>query len=179
MLNLRNWTGCMEPPEFELCKLHQCWRKGKKCKQKCGKRQQELAVDVSHRASWDEAWRRYASGVFHNWSKEARGLAGSRSVCSGFVPGRSGRSPPKCATVNLATSAPDPITAPAPAICRYISDDSERCLAITGIVDPCPAPMGLPAGTGNTVSLGGTASHHSGFACFFTTSTPFSHLAST
>ena len=86
---------------------------------------------------------------------------------------------PKRATVNLATSAPDPITAPAPAICRYISDDSERCLAITGIVDPCPAPMKLPAGTGSTVSLGGTASHHSGFACFFTTSTPFSHLAST
>jgi|GEM_PF-4493763 len=55
LLNLRDWTGCMESPEFELCKLHQCWRKGKKCKQRCGKRQQELAVDMSQRASWD--WR--------------------------------------------------------------------------------------------------------------------------
>ena len=70
----------MEPPEFELCKLHQCWRKGKKCKQKCGKRQQELAVDVSHRASWDEAWKRYAARVFHNWSKDARGSVLPRSV---------------------------------------------------------------------------------------------------
>ena len=134
---------------------------------------------MSHRASWDEAWRRYASGVFHNWSKEARGLAGQGLSVQGLSRGGAHDRLTKRATVNLATSVPDPITAPAPAICRYISDDSERCLAITGIVDPCPAPMELPVGTGSTVSLGGTASHHSGFACFFTTSTPFSHLAST
>ena len=29
-------------------------------------------MDMSHRASWDEAWRRYAARVFHNWSKDAR-----------------------------------------------------------------------------------------------------------
>ena len=29
---------------------------------------------MSQRASWDEAWKRYAAGVFHNWSKDARGL---------------------------------------------------------------------------------------------------------
>ncbi len=32
-------------------------------------------------------WKRYAAGVFHNWSKEARGLAGTRSVYRGFSPG--------------------------------------------------------------------------------------------
>jgi hypothetical protein len=32
---------------------------------------------MSQRASWDEAWKRYASGVFHNWSKEARGQQAS------------------------------------------------------------------------------------------------------
>ena len=43
-----------------------------------------------------------------------------------------------------------------------------------------PLPLwGTPAGTGRTVSLGGTASRHSGFACLFTISTPFSHLAPT
>ena len=43
-----------------------------------------------------------------------------------------------------------------------------------------PLPLwGTPAGTGSTVSLGGTASRHSGFACLFTISTPFSHLAPT
>ena len=31
----------------------------------------------------------------------------------------------------------------------------------------------------STVSLGGTASRHSGFACLFTISMPFSHLAPT
>jgi hypothetical protein len=31
----------------------------------------------------------------------------------------------------------------------------------------------------STVFLGGTASRHSGFACLFTISTPFSHLVST
>jgi hypothetical protein len=49
-----------------------------------GKRQQELAVDMSHQASWDEAWKRYAARVFHNWSKEARDLGGTRSVYWGF-----------------------------------------------------------------------------------------------
>ena len=29
---------------------------------------------MSQRASWDEAWKRYAARVFHNWSKDARGL---------------------------------------------------------------------------------------------------------
>jgi len=43
-----------------------------------------------------------------------------------------------------------------------------------------PLPLwGTPAGTGSTVSLGGTASRHSGFACLFTISTSFSHLAPT
>ena len=112
-------------------------------------------------------------------ARKQEGLQGQGLSVQGLSRGGAHDRLPKRATVNLATSVPDPITAPAPAICRYISDDSERCLAITGIVDPCPAPMKLPAGTGSTVSLGGTASHHSGFACFFTTSTSFSHLAST
>jgi hypothetical protein len=30
-------------------------------------------VDVSHRASWDEAWKRYAARVFHKRRQEARG----------------------------------------------------------------------------------------------------------
>ena len=54
--------------------------KGRKCEQQEGKRQQELAVDMSQRASWDEAWKRYAARVFHNWSKEARGQQASRFV---------------------------------------------------------------------------------------------------
>jgi hypothetical protein len=29
-------------------------------------------------------WKRYAARVFHNWSKEARGCAGLRSVYRGF-----------------------------------------------------------------------------------------------
>jgi len=44
-------------------------------------------VDVSHRASLNEAWKRYAARVFHNWSKEARGTVLPRFVYSGFVPG--------------------------------------------------------------------------------------------
>ncbi len=35
-------------------------------------------MDMSQRASWDEAWKRYAARVFHNWSKEARGQQASR-----------------------------------------------------------------------------------------------------
>jgi len=50
---------------------------GRKAWREEGKRQQKLAVDMSHRASWDEAWKRYAAGVFHNWSKEARGPGAS------------------------------------------------------------------------------------------------------
>ena len=57
---------------------------GRKCEQQEGKRQQELARDMSQRASWDEAWKRYASEVFHNWSKEARGQQASE-VCSPTV----------------------------------------------------------------------------------------------
>ena len=37
-------------------------------------------MDMSQRASWDEAWKRYAARVFHNWSKEARDLVGFRLV---------------------------------------------------------------------------------------------------
>ena len=37
-------------------------------------------MDMSQRASWDEAWKRYASEVFHNWSKEARGQQAPRLV---------------------------------------------------------------------------------------------------
>ena len=29
---------------------------------------------------WDEAWKRYAARVFHNWSKEARGTVLPRLV---------------------------------------------------------------------------------------------------
>ena len=57
---------------------------GRKCEQQEGKRQQELARDMSQRASLDEAWKRYASGVFHNWSKEARGQQASE-VCAPTV----------------------------------------------------------------------------------------------
>ena len=30
------------------------------------------------RASWDEAWKRYAAGVFHKMGQEARGLGGGK-----------------------------------------------------------------------------------------------------
>ena len=43
-------------------------------------------MDVSHRASWDEAWKRYAARVFHNWSKDARGLGGQGQSIGGFLP---------------------------------------------------------------------------------------------
>jgi hypothetical protein len=36
-------------------------KRGKREQQE-GKRQQQLAVDMSQRASWDEAWKRYAAG---------------------------------------------------------------------------------------------------------------------
>jgi len=54
--------------------------KGRKREQQKGKRQQERAVVMPHRASWDEAWKRYAARVFHNWSKEARGSVLPRFV---------------------------------------------------------------------------------------------------
>ena len=44
---------------------------------------------MSQRASWDEAWKRYAAGVFHNWSKDARGLE-VRSPKEGQAHRRSG-----------------------------------------------------------------------------------------
>jgi hypothetical protein len=53
-------------------------------KYECGKRQQELDRCMSHRVSWDEAWKSYAARVFHNWSKEARGIVLPRSVYWGF-----------------------------------------------------------------------------------------------
>ena len=49
-------------------------------KYECGKRQQELDRCMSHRVSWDEAWKSYAARVFHNWSKEARGIVLPRFV---------------------------------------------------------------------------------------------------
>ena len=63
----------------------------------------------------------------------------------------------------------------------FLNDRPRKCLGwMTPRDTVLPLPLwGTPAGTGSTVSLGGTASRHSGFACFFTISTPFSHLAPT
>ena len=52
--------------------------KGRKRDQQEGKRQQELAVDMSHGPLG--IGKRYAARVFHNWSKDARDLGGPRLV---------------------------------------------------------------------------------------------------
>ena len=54
--------------------------KGRKREQQECKRQQELGRVGFSSGLLDEAWKRYAAGVFHNWSKEARGQQASRFV---------------------------------------------------------------------------------------------------
>jgi len=61
--------------------------RGRNSEKEEGKRQQELAVDVSHRASWDEAWKRYAAKSIPQFGKEARGFAGQGLSIGGFLSG--------------------------------------------------------------------------------------------